>query len=98
MATDPELPAGFYASIGYPCFGARAIRADLVDGIAARLLAGAHPADIASRLGCRIAAVGAVRDAFTGPRGDAPRGPDDRRDGQPGQGGNDDGQRGRRYG
>jgi ATP-dependent RNA helicase SUPV3L1/SUV3 len=60
----PQLPAPSYASIGYPVFGARAIRADLVDGIGARLLGGARVTDIASRLGCRVADVASVRATF----------------------------------
>jgi ATP-dependent RNA helicase SUPV3L1/SUV3 len=68
LATDEDLPPAIYSSIGYPAFGARAIRADLVDGIAARLSAGARPGDIASRLGCRAAAIPSVRDALAGGR------------------------------
>ncbi len=72
LATDEDLPPAIYTSIGYPAFGARAIRADLVDGIAARLSGGARDGDIASRLGCRAAAVASVREALAGGR--APRG------------------------
>ncbi len=68
VAIEPELPPAIYASIGYPAFGARAIRADLVDGIAARLQGGARLPDIASRLGCRIAGVASVRDALASAR------------------------------
>ena len=70
LATDEDLPPAIYTSIGYPAFGARAIRADLVDGIAARIAGGARPGDIASRLGCRAAAVASVRDALA--RGNHP--------------------------
>jgi len=77
LATDADLPPAIYASVGYPAFGARAIRADLVDGIAARLLGGARPADLASRLGCRVAAVASVRDALA--RGSHPGADRDRR-------------------
>ena len=66
LATDADLPSAIYTSIGYPVFGARAIRADLVDGIAARLFGGARAADVASRLGCRVAAVASVREALAG--------------------------------
>jgi hypothetical protein len=68
LATDEDLPPAIYASIGYPAFGARAIRADLVDGIAARLSGGARPGDIASRLGCRAAAIPSVREALVSGR------------------------------
>jgi ATP-dependent RNA helicase SUPV3L1/SUV3 len=68
LATDEDLPPAIYASIGYPAFGARAIRADLVDGIAARLSGGARAGDIASRLGCRAAAIPSVREALVSGR------------------------------
>jgi len=64
LRVDPDLPAPSYAAIGYPAFGARAIRADLADGIAARLRGGARPPDIASRLGCRVAEIASVRKAL----------------------------------
>jgi len=68
LATDEDLPPAIYSSIGYPAFGARAIRADLVDGIAARMASGARAGDIASRLGCRAAAIPSVREALAGGR------------------------------
>ena len=64
LRTDPDIPPPSYAAIGYPVFGARAIRADLADGVADRLRAGARPPDIASRLGCRVSEIASVRDAF----------------------------------
>jgi ATP-dependent RNA helicase SUPV3L1/SUV3 len=65
LRPDPALPPDAYAAIGYPVFGARAIRADLADGIGARLLGGAAPADVAGRLGCTVSEVASVRAAFT---------------------------------
>jgi ATP-dependent RNA helicase SUPV3L1/SUV3 len=61
---EPELPPEAYAAIGYPVFGARAIRADLADGIGARLLGGAPVAEAAGWLGCGVSEVASVRAAF----------------------------------
>ena len=73
LATDEDVPPAIYASVGYPAYGERAIRADLVDGIAARLSGGARAGDIASRLGCRVGAVTSVREALAA-RGEPGRG------------------------
>ena len=64
LEIDEDVPRAIYASVGYPAYGARAIRADLVDGIAARVAGGARAGDIASRLGCRVASVASVREAL----------------------------------
>jgi ATP-dependent RNA helicase SUPV3L1/SUV3 len=66
LRPEPAAPPEVYAAIGYPVFGARAIRADMVDGISARLFGGAAPADVAGRLGCGVADVASVRAAFVG--------------------------------
>ncbi len=58
MVVDAQLPATYYATIGYPVFGPRAVRADIVERLAAqarRLAAGgpfAIGAGLASLAGC----------------------------------------------
>jgi ATP-dependent RNA helicase SUPV3L1/SUV3 len=60
----PAVPTPAYAAIGYPVFGSRAIRADLVDAVGARLRGHARAQDVASRLGCPPTEVESVRAAF----------------------------------
>lgn len=64
-----ENPDQLYAAVGYPAFGARAIRADFVDSVGTRLLGGAPANDVASRLGCSTDEIPAVRRAFAHRRG-----------------------------
>ena len=58
MAVDARLPAAYYAAIGYPVFGPRAIRVDIVErlGAQARRLAARGPfrigAGLSSLAGC----------------------------------------------
>ena len=47
-----EVSDATYAAMGFPVFGGRAIRADIVEVVAARVASGASPAEIARRLGC----------------------------------------------
>ena len=64
VPVEPDFPVEAYAAIGYPVFGARAIRADLADGIGTRLLSGAPFAEVAGRLGCGVFDMAAVRATF----------------------------------
>jgi len=64
LRVEPAVPVPAYAAIGYPVFGARAIRADQVDAVGARLRGHARAHDVASRLGCPPTEVESVRAAF----------------------------------
>jgi ATP-dependent RNA helicase SUPV3L1/SUV3 len=64
LRVAPAVPTPAYAAIGYPVFGSRAIRADLVDAVGARLRGRARAQDVASRLGCPSTEVESVRAAF----------------------------------
>ena len=64
LRADEDVPASLYAAVGFPVFGSRGIRADFVDNIGTRLLGGAPANDVASRLGCSIEEIPAIRRAF----------------------------------
>ena len=64
LPVDPRVPEPAYAAIGFPAYGARAVRANQVDAIAARVFEGARDAELASRLGCTVAELPSVRAAF----------------------------------
>ncbi len=59
-----SVPRAAYEATGYPVFGDRAIRADLVDGVADRLSRGARAGDIAAQLGCTPFELDSLRAAF----------------------------------
>jgi ATP-dependent RNA helicase SUPV3L1/SUV3 len=53
-----------YAAMGFPVFGGRAIRADVVEPVASLVISRASPAEIARRLGCYPDEVEPIREAF----------------------------------
>ncbi|MGC9983736.1 MAG: helicase-related protein [Polyangia bacterium] len=53
-----------YVAMGFPVIGSRAIRSDLVEIVASRLVSGASPAEIARRLGCTPDEVEPIRRAL----------------------------------
>jgi ATP-dependent RNA helicase SUPV3L1/SUV3 len=71
LEVRPDLAPGLYTALGYPVFAGRAIRADVAETAADRLLNGAPPDEVARRLGCGAGEIPALREAFArsaGPR------------------------------
>jgi ATP-dependent RNA helicase SUPV3L1/SUV3 len=71
LAIDPELPRDAYTAIGFPAFGQRALRADIVEKLHARLAADfdtpgddARLAELASLAGTRREQLPSVLAAF----------------------------------
>ena len=70
IATVPDIDPAYYAAIGYPAIGPRAVRIDMLERLMARLhratTRGAMPPDptIAPVLGCTIAEADAVLAAL----------------------------------
>jgi ATP-dependent RNA helicase SUPV3L1/SUV3 len=59
-----EVSDATYAAMGFPVFGGRAIRADVVETVASLVSSRASPAEIARRLGCYPDEVEPIRQAF----------------------------------
>jgi ATP-dependent RNA helicase SUPV3L1/SUV3 len=59
-----EVSDAIYAAMGFPVFGGRAIRADVVEPVASLVISRASPAEIARRLGCYPDEVEPIREAF----------------------------------
>jgi ATP-dependent RNA helicase SUPV3L1/SUV3 len=59
-----EVSDASYVAMGFPVIGGRAIRADVVEGVAVRVAAGAGAAEIARRLGCYPDEVEPIRRAL----------------------------------
>jgi ATP-dependent RNA helicase SUPV3L1/SUV3 len=59
-----EVSDATYAAMGFPVFGGRAIRADVVAPVASLVVSRASPAEIARRLGCYPDEVEPIRQAF----------------------------------
>ena len=64
-----EVSNATYAAMGFPVFGGRAIRADVVEPVAGLVISRASPAEIARRLGCYPDEVEPIRQAFAPSRG-----------------------------
>jgi ATP-dependent RNA helicase SUPV3L1/SUV3 len=59
-----EVSDATYAAMGFPVFGGRAIRADVVEPVASLVVSRASPAEIARRLGCYPDEIEPIREAF----------------------------------
>jgi ATP-dependent RNA helicase SUPV3L1/SUV3 len=64
-----EVSDATYAAMGFPVFGGRAIRADVVEPVASIVFSRASAAEIARRLGCYPDEVEPIRQAFAPSRG-----------------------------
>ena len=69
LLPSSEVGDASYAAMGFPVFGGRAIRADIVETLANRVAAGANPVEIARRLACYPDEVEPIRQAFGFSRG-----------------------------
>ena len=70
FAPDPEVPPAIYTALGFPLFGGRAIRADVVEAAARRLHGRPSPRELASRLACHPGDVPRIRRALDVASGD----------------------------
>jgi ATP-dependent RNA helicase SUPV3L1/SUV3 len=59
-----EVSDATYAAMGFPVFGGRAIRVDVVEPVAGLVISRASPVEIARRLGCYPDEVEPIREAF----------------------------------
>jgi Superfamily II RNA helicase len=69
LLPSSEVSDGTYAAMGFPVIGGRAMRADVVEVVASRMVSGANPAEIARRLGCYLDEVEPIRRALAPSRG-----------------------------
>ncbi len=69
LLPSSEVGDASYAAMGFPVFGGRAIRADIVETLANRMAAGASAVEIARRLACYPDEVEPIRQAFGFSRG-----------------------------
>lgn len=60
-----EVDDATYLALGYPVFAGVAIRADEVEGLAARIAGGAREKAVAARLGCDFEVASAIVDEFS---------------------------------
>ncbi len=65
LVPSEEVGDEIYMALGYPVFSGVGLRADEVEGLAARIAGGAHAPAIAARLGCDLDIAAALVDTFS---------------------------------